>query len=235
MEALIPALTDLAIPKLLNAFSSSDSPDSTEMASSSTQGNPASVVDTKLAVNRPLPLADVPQAPTFPNSDNSSLIVPFQFAFHTHTAAESFNCVSILECASILHLIAPYRMAQLTELELLVCPSQKAVTVGSTIHAAWTPNYLPLSKTQVLSVYGAQNITFGGTFHTGTFTVTADLTVMNPVIKCPVTYSDIPRLTLLTLAQPSAEKETLCLSYIRGKVKLSHPSLQVGAAYTPAK
>lgn len=231
MEALIPALADFAIPKITDAiFGDSSQPDN--MSSSSSQTTAPAILDSKLAVNRPLPLADVPQAPTFATSDNSSLIIPFQFAFHTHGADEKFSSVAVRDFATILSLTEPYRLAQLVELDLVICPSQKAVTVGSTIHAAWTPAYLTLDKTQVLSVYGAQNVTFGGTFHTGTFTIPADLSVMNPIIKSPVSYSDTPRITLISLAQPSAGKDTLCLSYIRGKVKLSHPSLQIGAAYS---
>lgn len=187
----------------------------------------------QLAVGSAVHHSALPPQPLSTNSPRQSpgLIVPFQTFIHRHKGDHKFIS---LELASVPHIAAQLQLAQIvevTELEIVINPCQNALTYGATIQAVWTPAYLAPDQYNLTSIYGAQEVTFGGSYHIGGFTVPCDLTSVNPVIKAPVSFNNGPRLSINCWLNKEATSKTafaLADIFLRGKLKLSLPSLSIG-------
>jgi hypothetical protein len=185
------------------------------------------------AINSPVLRTSLPKQPLASNHKNSSsgLTVPFQTFLHRHTGDHKFLSMAVDTIPQIVTLVAMSQVAELIELEIVINPTLDAMTYGATIQACWTPSYLTPDQYNVCSVYGAQEVTFGGTYHVGGFTVPCDLTSVNPVIKSPLTFNNIPRFSInCWLSKEATSKKAFGLAdiFLRGKVHLSVPTLVMG-------
>lgn len=229
MEHLPALLASLAGTALNHALTKTLPPSAQSSGTSPT--SESNSVDDKLAVFRPLPDPALPPSPSSPTSSAPGLILPFQFLVHKYTGDQKFISNTITSFSDIKTLCSPYRLAQFVELELYVAPSMDAMSIAGTITASWTPDYLVPDLYNLMAVYGAQTITFGGSYHTGAFTVPCDLKSVNPLAKSPLTFSDIPRINFNCFLQKDATKvgnKILAFIYLRGKVLCSYPSLTLG-------
>lgn len=176
------------------------------------------------------PLPTHPLAAPAKNMSNG-LIIPFQTFLHRHKGEHKFISMLI---ESVPHVAAQLSLAQIVEvieLELVINPCQNAMKYGGTVQAAWTPGYLCPDQYNVTSIYGAQEVTFGGTYHIGGFTVPCDLTSVNPIIKSPMAFNNTPRFSINCWLNKDATKDqvfALADIFVRGKLRLSLPSLSIG-------
>lgn len=222
--AAVPAVYN-TINELLPKTQSSSSPQQSNQGMSAPQpAIDSAVLHSALPVQ---PLA------ANPKRESSGLIIPFQTFLHRHKG--DHKLIS-LEVASVPHVASQLQLAQIVEvieLEIVINPCQNAMKHGATIQVAWTPAYLAPDAYNVTSIYGAQEVTFGGSYHIGGFTIPCDLTSVNPIIKSPVSFNNGPRFTINCWLNKDATKESafaLADIFLRGKLKLSLPSLAIGTS-----
>lgn len=225
------------LPEIFNALINSSNalspPEPYQSVPMASQNN-LHPVDNQLAVERPVLSPPVPpsQNPLSSSSTPPGIVIPFQHFLHTYKGEEKFFSLPVLSIPGIADSIALGRVATLLEIEVLIFPNFKSSKYPSTVLAAWTPNYLTPTAANVCSVYGAQQITFGGSYHFGTFTVPCDLRMVNSVIKSPVSFTDNPRLSLFFPKNADAQGNTvsICDVFVRGKVEITYGNMFMGAA-----
>nr|QHA33699.1 coat protein [Gengado virus] len=177
----------------------------------------------------------LPQQPN-PRTAFPGLVVPFQSFIHRHKGDHKFISLTLESVPFIASQLNLSQVVEVLEAEICIFPTQNALTTPATIAVAWTPANLAPDVYSVSSVYGAQQVSFGGSYHLNGFTIPCDLTAMNPIIKSPVSFNNTPRFSINCWLNPAATRNSigsLADIYVRGKLRLSVPSLSIGAP-TPA-
>lgn len=199
--------------------------------------------DTNLAT-QPLPSTDgvvlshqsLPPSPPLPlgsslGRSSSGIVVPFQSLIFdltgTETKSASFTIQGLTKVAA---LIKPFRDATITSLEAIVFPSAPSLKIPVTVDLAWTTADLTVEGTNVLATPASARITVGGLqlLHQGI--LPADLGYINPIIKCPIPYTNHPRLNIYFHQNSDAVSEGTAAKvkatvFVRGTLRLSHPIL----------
>lgn len=222
--AIIETVNEL-LPKPSQSSQSNSSPPSHNQSMPSDQS----------ALNSAMLHSSLPLQPSHSHNKGGAdgLIVPFQTFIHRHKGDHKFISM-VLD--SVPHVASQLQLAQIVEvveLAIVINPCQNAMKYAATIQAAWTPSYLVPDQYNLTSIYGSQEVTFGGTYHVGGFTVPCDLSSMNPIIKSPVTFNNCPRFSINCWLNKDATKDSvfaLADIFIRGKLKLSIPTLSIGTS-----
>nr|QQG34652.1 polyprotein [Davidia involucrata marafivirus 1] len=127
-----------------------------------------------------------------------SISLPFQFTYYTITGVETGSTsLDVSGKDVILNLIKPFSHARLISLEAVVFPYSASLTYPQTFDAVWSTADSVIAGADIINVYGAQRVTFGGPVSSSVLiTIPADLKTMNPILRDSVTYKDCPKLNL---------------------------------------
>lgn len=225
------ALTELLAPKVIDALKPASSPDSPLPASSppmvpgSLPGDDRVVLSTQsLPPNPPPPLGS--------SLGRSSSVVrfPFQDKILDVSGKERLNYSQLVSsCAPVKRHIHYFRDAWVSELEAVVFPSALSLKTPVTVDLCWTGADIAPSGENVLATPASARLTIGGLalLHQGI--LPADLGHINPIIKSPIPYSNTPRLSIYTFANPDvSDDQSRATVYIRGIIHCSHPLLTPG-------
>lgn len=223
MESLAPLLADLAVstaPSLINAFKSSQ--------------NTSSDVSPQLSAGISLPSQALPPAPAPPLGSSSSnhgpsVRVPFQHLVSTLNGQESgAYTVTVASLETLTRQTKFYRDAVLESLEVVVFPQFGAYKIPVSVSLVWTPSDISLAYDDILKTPGSTCITLGGLNLVNHGVLTCDLGYVNRIIKCPIPYTNTPRLTIGYFQNPDAVAEKTAATrkgsiFVRGVISLAHP------------
>lgn len=223
MESLVPLLADLAVsstPSLINAFKSSENT------------APDSSLERSAGVS--LPSQGLPQAPPPPLGSSTPrhrncVVIPFQHLASTLNGQEkNIYTVAISSIDSITRHTKYYRDAMLEDLEVVVFPLANSYKVPVSVAMVWTPADVTLATNDVMKTPGSALITVGGLNLVNHGVLACDLNYTNRIIKCPIPYSNTPRLNIdfkpvQSQIDLGLKAERCAEIYIRGKLVLAHP------------
>lgn len=191
MTELAPILASLLGPLLQSKLAPSDASSS----SSGSTSQPGSSSDTRVVVPPALPPA--PSTPSVRSLSNLSMDLPFQFTYYTITGTETKSTsLDLMVNGVVTKLTAPYRRAELVSLDAVVMPLHPAYKYPQSVELVWTVSNVVPAAGDILSVFGAQLITWGGQLLSTPASVPADLKHLCPIIKDSVSHHDTPRLNL---------------------------------------
>ncbi|UED13285.1 polyprotein [Pennisetum glaucum marafivirus] len=194
---------------------------SAQMTTLATNAGPAPQTDDRVD-RQPL----LPPAPLVVETAAPHIDLPFQWLLGNAPGDKNYYVTDAMATSvNISKLMAGYRHATLTKLEVEVVPLAAAFAKPITTTLVWTISSLTPSTTNELAYYGGRQLTLGGPVLMGsTTTVPCDLTRINPHLKSSVTYNDTPRLTYTTYANSGAANAPLINFIVRGIIRLSGPS-----------
>nr|YP_224294.1 capsid protein [Citrus sudden death-associated virus] len=155
-----------------------------------------------------------------------SVDYPFQWVVASYDGSEAKNLSDDLSgSATLTKVMANYRHAELTSVELEVCPLAAAFSKPISVSAVWTIASISPASASETSYYGGRLFTVGGpVLMSSTTHLPADLTRLNPVLKGPVKYTDCPRFSYSVYSNGGTKGTNLCTIILRGVVRLSGPS-----------
>lgn len=223
MESLLPLAADLAIsaaPSIVNALT----------PSKNSMPNPLPDHNAGIA----LPAQTLPQAPPPPLGSStprsgSSVTIPFQYFAAGLTGTEQkIYTITANSLDVITRHTKYYRDAELTHLEAVVFPKAESYKIPVTVDLVWTPADVTMAFGDVMKTPGSARITAGGLNLVNHGVLPCDLNYVNPIIKCPIPYTNSPRLHVDFHQSKDAVDEGLKAKekasvYIRGTIRLSHP------------
>lgn len=197
------------------------------LAPSTTEPSPAKT-------SQPIPQSNSLALPTLqlpnpspipiPLQTGTSVVVPFSSYFMTlRPDQEVVTSQALSSLSQIAKIIAAWRDASVLFAEAVIFPNANAAAYPTTAELAWTPNDLVPSAANIHNypLYSSYTV---GTYNLGTAsTLPLDLSLINPVIKSPIPYTNGPRLTGLC---PLVNKDQVYKTgsvLVRGRLILSNP------------
>lgn len=211
-STLLPKAIDAILPSQDPA--STDPPPSTDRTVLSTQDLPT-----------PPPLPLQPSAPL--GSNHPGVVLPFQIKINDFTGSIPNSYTQALtSLTKIQTLIKPFRDAKLLHLEAVLYPNAPSYKTPVTVDLAWTPNDVTVANDDIIATPGSARITCGGLHLLQQGIVKCSLGYINPIIKCPIPYTNTPRINYLPHKHPdiaTTSTTTLASLIVRGTILLSHP------------
>nr|WGZ74502.1 coat protein [Guachaca virus] len=235
-------LASAALPHVIDAFTSTTptpTPSSTEVPPSRIPRpvQTPRVNDTPTAVGG-MDVHDVlinpaiPVRPTFydtPHKLGPCMTLPFQFKLHDWTGDQKLIDIDLAANAELKTLTAPYRFAQLTTLEVVVCPRQSASKYAGTVEVRFLPSDVTPTATDMISHPGAMSVSCGGPLgFVSNSALACPLDRFSPVIKSPFLPTDRIRVAvnhwLNTEATKAGNTAHIITTILRGTLLLAYPA-----------
>lgn len=209
-SAILPSVADALLPS---------TPQNTNVPASNTD---RTVVSTQ-ALPAPPPL---PLQPSI-KSNHSGLIIPFQHYWnYVFGIKDQLKTVTISTHSVILNIAKHYRDAELVSLEAVIYPTAASYKFPITVDVVWTPDHINPDQSELLNTPGSARITSGGLNLMQQGVVACNLGYINPIVKCPIPYTNHPRLTIFENRNPDVSTSSttiLCIVIFRGSLRVSHP------------
>lgn len=223
MDQIVLPIVDKIVDAVLPESTSSSKENSTPIMPMVPK--PLASTDGTLLSTQPLPSAPTPVSRS-PLGD--SVVIPFQFLlFELDGTQNASKTYSYSEITPLKNIITPYRDAVLSHLDAVVYPTALAYSIPTTVDLAWTTDDVKVTENKVLATPGAAKVTVGGVNLLNSAIVSCDLNYINPIVKSPITYSNLPRINIKCYksnAQATAGNVTASI-IVRGSVRCSHPIL----------
>lgn len=235
-------LASAALPHVIDAFTSSTptpTPAATEIPPSRIPRpvQTPRVNDTPTAVGG-MDVHDVlinpaiPVRPTFydaPNKLGPCMTLPFQFKLHDWNGNQKLIDIDLAASPQLKALTDPYRFAQLTTLEVVVCPRQSASKYSGTVEVRFLPSDVTPKADDMISHPGAMSVSCGGPLgFVSNSALACPLDRFSPVIKSPFLPTDRIRVAvnhwLNTEATKANNTSSIITTVLRGTLLLAYPA-----------
>lgn len=157
------------------------------------------------------------------------MTLPFQFVLHDWTGDQHLTDIDLAANDTLKKLMEPYRFAQLTALEVVVCPRQSAAKYAGTVEVRFLPSDVTPSASDMMAHPGAVSISCGGPIgFVSNSAVACPLNRFSPVIKSPFLASDRIRVAVNHWLNTDATKVTntshIITTMLRGTLLLAYPA-----------
>lgn len=238
MSLLASTLLPLVAEKIIDAVSTESSPAPAQNSTSSplpsaiSQPSNLPSASHNMDVHNVLSNSALPIRPTFydtPQQLGPSLILPFQFKLHDWTGEVKLISTDLAASPNLKKIIEHYRFAELTSLEVVVCPRRLNATYPGTIEIRFTASDITVSQDTMCENPGAVSISCGGPIgFISNSAISCPLDRFSPVVKSPFLPTDRIKVSVNHWLNPDATKvanaNPIITTLLRGNVRVAYPA-----------